>query len=356
MSVTLPLNRHSIEVVVEQLREDTRRHYLELNTRKEPMMSDLKAPISPMTDRGSAVERLLFVADAAVADVHDLPPVPRALIESAAEVHALTPALPGRLAWLADDVDRFRHVADERLDTVLDHLHEIHVDAHGVAGRGSLLTVIADAVADFAPDHILLALRGAGHHNWQERRLIAHVEDRFRLPVITYAVDAQGHTASAAGPLLLCFDGSADAARAIEHAGLLFPAGRAILASVWQQPLSALGGIAWGDETPSMAGVEELDQVAAERAGRVAADGLRIAERAGLSVESRVVTGSGPISSTILELAERNDAAAIVMGSRGLSGLGSIVLGSVSNAVVAHAHRPTLVIRHSSRPADDHAA
>jgi nucleotide-binding universal stress UspA family protein len=345
--ITLPLNRHSIEVVVQQLREETRRHHLELNMRKEPMMRDLGAPSSPMTGRGSAVGRLLVVADAAIADVHDLPPVPRALIESAAEVHALTPALPGRLAWLADDVDRFRHVADERLDTVLDHLHEIHVDAHGVAGRGSVLTAIADAVADFAPDHILLALRGAGHHNWQERRLIAHVEDRFRLPVITYAVDAQGHTASAAGPLLLCFDGSADAARAIEHAGLLFPAGRAILVTVWQQPLAGLGGIAWGDETPSMAGVEELDQVAAERAGLVAADGLRVAERAGLSVESRVVAGSGPISRTILDLAERNHAAAIVMGSRGLSGLGSIVLGSVSDAVVRHADRPTLVIRRS---------
>jgi nucleotide-binding universal stress UspA family protein len=347
MSVTLPLNRHSIEVVVHELREDTRRHYLELNTRKEPTMRDLKAPISPMTDRGSAVERLLFVADAAVADVHDLPPVVRAMIESAREVYAVTPTLPGRLAWLADDVDRFRHVADERLDTVLGHLHEIDVDAYGVADRGSVLTVIADAVADFAPDHILLALRGIGQHNWQERRLIAHIEDRFRLPVFTYAVDAQGHTARADGPLLLYFDGSADAAHAIKHAGALFPAGRAILVTVWQQPLAGLGGIAWGDENPSMAGADALCREAAESAGLVAADGLRIAQRAGLRVEPRLVNGSGPVSRTILDLAERYDAAAIVMGSRGLSDLGSIVLGSVSDAVVRHADRPTLVIRRS---------
>ena len=33
------------------------------------------------------------------------------------------------------------------------------------------------------------------------------------------------------------------------------------------------------------------------------------------------------------------------MGSRGLTGLRSMLLGSVSSAVVHHADRPTLVIR-----------
>jgi nucleotide-binding universal stress UspA family protein len=48
---------------------------------------------------------------------------------------------------------------------------------------------------------------------------------------------------------------------------------------------------------------------------------------------------------TIVEIADRHDAATIVMGSRGLTGLRSMLLGSVSNAVVHHADRPTLVIR-----------
>lgn len=37
-----------------------------------------------------------------------------------------------------------------------------------------------------------------------------------------------------------------------------------------------------------------------------------------------------------------------VMGSRGLTGVRSMLLGSVSNAVVHHAHRPTLIIRRRS--------
>ena len=119
-------------------------------------------------DRRAAIQRLLFVADAAVADVDDLPAAVRTVIATAAEVYVVTPTLPGRLAWLADDVDRHRHIADERLDIVLGHMHSIDAHVDGVARRGSVLTVIADAVAEFQPDHILIALRSSEHANWQE--------------------------------------------------------------------------------------------------------------------------------------------------------------------------------------------
>jgi hypothetical protein len=141
----------------------------------------------------SPVRRLLFVADAAVAEVHDLPPEGRALLSAAAEVYVVTPILPGRLAWLADDVDRFRHLADERLDTVLGHMESVGAHASGAHNRGSVLTVIADAVEDFKPDHILLALRSSEHANWQEHGLEQRVEKRYGLPVTAYAVDPRGH-------------------------------------------------------------------------------------------------------------------------------------------------------------------
>ena len=171
-----------------------------------------------------AIQRLLFVSDAAVADVDELPPAVRTIIDSASEIYVLTPTLPARLAWLADEVDWHRHVADERLDTVLGHMHSIDADVSGMAIRGSVLTVIADAVEEFRPDHILIALRTAEHANWQERRLVEHIEKRFRLPVTTFAVDPAGHTPTADGPLLLCYDGSEDAKHAIQRAGRLLAA------------------------------------------------------------------------------------------------------------------------------------
>src|SRR3954453_243657 len=149
---------------------------------------------APPTNPAPGIQRLLFVSDAAVADVDELPPVVRAIIDAATEVNVPTPTLPGRLAWLADDVDRFQHYADERLDTVLSSMHAIGADAGGAARRGSVLTVIADAVTAVEPDHILIPLNLSEPSNGQEHRLIEHVENRFRLTVTTFAVDADGHT------------------------------------------------------------------------------------------------------------------------------------------------------------------
>ena len=293
----------------------------------------------------SAIGRLLFVADAAVADVDALPPTVRAVLDAAAEVHVLTPSLPGRLAWLSDDIDRCRHVADERLDTVLGHMRSIGVEASGRPRRGSVLTVIADAVADFAPDHILIALRSSEHANWQERGLIEHIEDRFGLPVTTYAVNTDGQTANAHGPLLLCYDGSADAAQAIERAGALFAGRSALVATVWQ-PVAALASIAVSGAPVSPVDGTEL-ALEAKEGRRLAEEGVRVAHQAGLEAEPLSIETNGPVWKTILDLAEQHSAATIVMGSRGRKGLRSFLLGSVSSAVAEHADRPTLVIRRS---------
>jgi nucleotide-binding universal stress UspA family protein len=60
------------------------------------------------------------------------------------------------------------------------------------------------------------------------------------------------------------------------------------------------------------------------------------------------VEANGPVWNTVKETADRNDAAVIVMGSRGLTGLRSMLLGSVSSAFVHHADRPVLVVHSPS--------
>jgi len=295
-------------------------------------------------DARPAIRRLLLVADAAVADVDELPRSVRAVIDAASEVHVVTPTLPGRLAWLADDVDRFRHVADERLDTVLGHLRSIGAHAGGTAIRGSVITVIADAVATFQPDHILIALRSSEHANWQERRMIEHIERRFDLPVSTYAVDVEGHTSTADGPLLLCYDGSEDAGHAIQRAGALLPGRRALVVTVWQ-PTAVPSSLGFGGEAAGVVDFVALDRAAADDGSRLAGEGARIARQAGLIAEPVAVEAAGAVWKTIVDIADRDDAATIVMGSRGLTGLRARMLGSVSSDVVNHADRPMLIVR-----------
>jgi nucleotide-binding universal stress UspA family protein len=48
--------------------------------------------------------------------------------------------------------------------------------------------------------------------------------------------------------------------------------------------------------------------------------------------------------SAIVEAAEENDAALIAIGSRGLSGVKHVLLGSVSGAVAQHSHRSVLIV------------
>ena len=85
----------------------------------------------------------------------------------------------------------FRHLADERLDTVLGHMHSIDAHASGCGGPWQRPDRRSPTPSrEFRPDHILLALRSPEHANWQETRLIEHIEERFGLPLTTYAVDA----------------------------------------------------------------------------------------------------------------------------------------------------------------------
>jgi hypothetical protein len=154
---------------------------------------DVEASDSQPRDAKPPAQRLLMVADSAVAEVDELPPPVRGLIAEAAQVYVVTPSLPGRLAWLTDDVDQPRHRADERLNTVLRHMRTIGAQIRGRRGDDTLLVAFDDAVAEFQPDHILIGLLSADHAYWQEQGLIEDVRERFGLPLTSYVIDPQGH-------------------------------------------------------------------------------------------------------------------------------------------------------------------
>jgi hypothetical protein len=138
--------------------------------------------------------RLLIAAGEAVADLQELPALVRQLIETAAEITVVSPVLVGRLRWLASDTDRARYEADERLEAVLGHVHELapQAEARAQVGDETPLTAFEDAIRQFRPDHILVALRGEDHAAWQERGLVDAVLASFHIPITVFEIDRGG--------------------------------------------------------------------------------------------------------------------------------------------------------------------
>jgi nucleotide-binding universal stress UspA family protein len=145
--------------------------------------------------------------------------------------------------------------------------------------------------------------------------------------------------------ILLSYDGSEDAKAAIDRAGALFPGQPATVLTVWEPFIAVLersgAGLGWGTTAFDPTEVD----AASEQAAREAADeGVQRAKAAGLNAQPRVASRGVTIPSTIIDAAADVDADAIVMGTRGLSRLKSVLLGSVSGGVVQHADRPVVVI------------
>jgi hypothetical protein len=132
--------------------------------------------------------RLLVAAGAAAEGPAQLPENIRLLLDQAEEILVIAPTLPDRVHWLVSDTDRARSEADDRLGAILGHLEETGHDAKGAVGADDPLLAFADAVEEFRPDHILIALRGPATADWQERGLIEKILVRFGLPVTVFAV------------------------------------------------------------------------------------------------------------------------------------------------------------------------
>jgi len=139
-------------------------------------------------------------------------------------------------------------------------------------------------------------------------------------------------------PILIAYDGSDNARQALVQAGAFFGSSRpTIVLYVWEPvELAAAHRGAGGLNAAS-----STEEAAAD----VAAEGVELARAAGLDAEARTVrAGLAPIWETIIDVADVEGVSLIVLGSRGLRGLRTLMLGSVAHQVVHHAHQPVLLI------------
>jgi nucleotide-binding universal stress UspA family protein len=134
---------------------------------------------------------------------------------------------------------------------------------------------------------------------------------------------------NATAPVLIAYDGSDAARRAIHKTAELLGSRRALVLTVWKAGLSV-------DEDTATRGQA--------RAERIAEEGDELAKSLGLEAEALAVADKGTVAETIIGLARERDVAAIIVGSRGLSGIRARLEGSVSMAVLKGSPFPVLTV------------
>ena len=179
---------------------------------------------------------------------------------------------------------------------------------------GRPASVIVDEAAAWGAELIVVGSRGLGRLGTMLLGSVsAEVVDHAPCPVLVTR-------ANAIRSILVAVDGSSSARQAVEHLALGYLRGH---------PAEV---ISVGPTHPSDI---QADAIAAQAAEDLAADGYRV--RWSISI--------GDPAHEIIEAATALDADLIVLGSRGLTGLARLRLGSVARNVLLHTPASVLIVR-----------
>lgn len=153
-------------------------------------------------------------------------------------------------------------------------------------------------------------------------------------------------------PVIVAYDGSEEAQAAVRTAATLFAARTLVVVSVWEPGLALtmtatspdqLSGLAYTAPTPeTMATVDRLER---DRATDTAEAGVALARELGATAQPHPVPDELDVAETLAGVADERDAAAVVVGSRGLGRVKSRLLGSTSQGLLHHTKRPVVVVR-----------
>jgi nucleotide-binding universal stress UspA family protein len=151
-------------------------------------------------------------------------------------------------------------------------------------------------------------------------------------------------------PAVVAYDGSDEARAAIEAAVALFAGRRLIVVSVWEPglaqamaPLRDPTGVGYPISTPAEAAA--IDEIQHDHAVSAAEEGAGLARGLGAQAEPLSVADEADVAETLAAIADEQDAAAVVIGSRGLGRVKSSLFGSTSRELLRRTHRPVLVVR-----------
>ncbi|HEX9945473.1 MAG TPA: universal stress protein [Thermoanaerobaculia bacterium] len=262
-------------------------------------------------------------------------------------VHAVTvpPSFPGFVPSPGLDFEAdVRRAAEARLAEVADAVHEKRTEVATFLAPGPPSQVILDRAEAVSAAAIVIGTRG---HTGLRHLLMGSTTQRVvhdaRCPVLTvHPGDIGKHRAIRT--ILVPTDFSRDADLAIHAAHRLLASlerdARIVLLHAFNLPIEYT---AYG---PIPMSVNYLQDTGLESERRLYETAQPL-QREGLAIET--VAREGDPAHVIADEAERRGADLIAMGTRGVTGLRHLLLGSTAERVVEHAPCPVMTIRRQDR-------
>jgi nucleotide-binding universal stress UspA family protein len=153
------------------------------------------------------------------------------------------------------------------------------------------------------------------------------------------------------GPVIIGYDGSPAADRAIDHLADLLGSRFVMVVVVWE-PGMAFDLLLPGFE-PAPIDIRtaiELDEKIYEAARRMAEQGASRARQRGLQADALAVADELTVPATLIRLAVERAAPALAVGSHGHRGIRELLLGSTTRELLRRAPCPVIVVRGGEEP------
>ncbi|WP_245549755.1 universal stress protein [Gordonia effusa] len=155
--------------------------------------------------------------------------------------------------------------------------------------------------------------------------------------------------------MMIAYDGSSNADRAIEYAGRFLNSNDAYVVTAWE-PGSAsparLSSLAAGfGPLPDTTLDADIDEAIRAEAQTINTRGLELAAASGLTAKGSLVEVESTVWGALVAAADALKVDLLVTGTRGSSGLRALLHSSVAQRVLQHCHRPVFVVpEHCDQP------
>jgi hypothetical protein len=133
--------------------------------------------------RTADMHRVLVVADEGCSGAALCEPIAERLSGRPSEARVVAPATVSATHYLDSDVDSARAAARARLEQTVAAFGSRGIAARGEVGSESPLEAIADALAVFGADEIVIATPPPEQTNWLEEGVVERASELYEIPV-----------------------------------------------------------------------------------------------------------------------------------------------------------------------------